>query len=185
MTTAGAHRPLPARSARTLGLRAADHRPSWRTTSGSPAGRSLTTTSWGLIPELERDASGYRRYDANAVIDLIRIKALADAGVPLARIEEVLSAGPEETGALTQIDRALAQRIRDLQEQRRRVSQLAAGDRLYVPGEIADLFDLFAAMNLNQTADPDRAGRLDPAGRPLSGPGPPVGQGEAGSAIQP
>jgi DNA-binding transcriptional MerR regulator len=107
----------------------------------------------GLIPEPERDASGYRRYDANAVIELIRIKALADAGVPLARIEEVLGAGPEEfSGALTEIDKALAQRIRDLQEQRRRVSQLAAGDRLYVPAEIADLFDLFAAMNLNQEA---------------------------------
>ena len=140
----------------------------------------------GLIPEPERDVSGYRRYDANAVIDLIRIKALADAGVPLARIEEVLGAGPEEfSGALAQIDKALAQRIRELQEQRRRVSQLAAGDRLYVPAEIADLFDLFAAMDINQKADPDRAGRLDPAGRPIPGPGPPVGQGEAGGAIQP
>ncbi|MGH3395149.1 MAG: MerR family transcriptional regulator [Streptosporangiaceae bacterium] len=107
----------------------------------------------GLIPEPERDASGYRRYDANAVIDLIRIKALADAGVPLARIEEVLGAGPEEfSGALTQIDKALAQRIRDLQEQRRRVSQLAAGDRLYVPTEIADLFDLFRELGISPTA---------------------------------
>ena len=44
----------------------------------------------GLLPEPERDASGYRRYAAGAVIDLIRIKALADAGVPLARIQELL-----------------------------------------------------------------------------------------------
>ncbi len=107
----------------------------------------------GLIPEPERDVSGYRRYDANAVIELIRIKALADAGVPLARIEEVLGAGPEEfSGALAQIDKALGQRIKELQEQRRRVSQLAAGDRLYVPAEIADLFDLFRLMDLNPDA---------------------------------
>lgn len=107
----------------------------------------------GLIPEPERDVSGYRRYDANAVIELIRIKALADAGVPLARIEEVLGAGPEEfSGALAQIDKALVQRIKELQEQRRRVSQLAVGDRLYVPTEIADLFDLFRRMQLNQEA---------------------------------
>lgn len=107
----------------------------------------------GLIPEPERDVSGYRRYDANAVIELIRIKALADAGVPLARIEEVLGAGPEEfSGALGQIDKALGQRIRELQEQRRRVSLLAAGDRLYVPAEIADLFDLFRRMDLNPDA---------------------------------
>jgi len=107
----------------------------------------------GLIPEPERDVSGYRRYDANAVIELIRIKALADAGVPLARIEEVLGAGPEEfSGALAHIDKALGQRIKELQEQRRRVSQLAAGDRLYVPAEIADLFDLFRLMDLNPDA---------------------------------
>jgi DNA-binding transcriptional MerR regulator len=104
----------------------------------------------GLIPEPDRDASGYRRYDADAVIELIRIKALADAGVPLARIEEVLGAGPEEfSGALAQIDRALAQRIKELQAQRRRVSQLAAGDRLYLPAEVADLFDLFRELGIS------------------------------------
>jgi DNA-binding transcriptional MerR regulator len=107
----------------------------------------------GLLPEPERDGSGYRRYDATAVIDLIRIKALADAGVPLARIEDVLAAGPAEfAGALTQIDATLAQRIKELQEQRRRVSQLAAGDRLYVPPEIADLFDEFRELGISPRA---------------------------------
>jgi len=107
----------------------------------------------GLIPEPGRDASGYRRYDANAVIDLIRIKALADAGVPLARIEEVLGAGPEEfSSALTQIDKALTRRIRELEEQRRRISQLAGGDRLYVPAEIADLFDMFRSLAISPKA---------------------------------
>jgi DNA-binding transcriptional MerR regulator len=87
------------------------------------------------------------------VIDLIRIKALADAGVPLARIEEVLGAGPKEfSGALTQIDKALARRIKELQEQRRRISQLAGGDRLYVPAEIADLFDLFRSLGISPEA---------------------------------
>ena len=38
----------------------------------------------GLLAEPARDASGYRRYEAQAVIDLIRIRTLADAGVPLA-----------------------------------------------------------------------------------------------------
>ena len=44
----------------------------------------------GLLPEPERDASGYRRYDAKAVVDLIKIRTLADAGVPLARVKELL-----------------------------------------------------------------------------------------------
>ena len=37
----------------------------------------------GLLPEPIRDPSGYRRYDAAAVVELIRIKTLAEAGVPL------------------------------------------------------------------------------------------------------
>jgi DNA-binding transcriptional MerR regulator len=107
----------------------------------------------GLLPEPERDASGYRRYDASAVIDLIRIKALADAGVPLARIEEVLAAGPAEfAGAIAQIDQALARRIRELQQQRRRIAQLAAGDRLFVPAEIADLFDRLRDLGVSARA---------------------------------
>ena len=41
----------------------------------------------GLLPEPERDHSGYRTYDAAAVVRLIRIRTLADAGVPLARVQ--------------------------------------------------------------------------------------------------
>ena len=36
----------------------------------------------GLLPEPERDASGYRKYGAPAVVSLIKIRPLADAGVP-------------------------------------------------------------------------------------------------------
>ena len=50
----------------------------------------------GLLPEPERAHSGYRTYDAAAVVRLIRIRTLADAGVPLARVQELLGAGPEE-----------------------------------------------------------------------------------------
>ena len=38
----------------------------------------------GLLPEPERTYSGYRTYDAAAVVRLIQIRTLADAGVPLA-----------------------------------------------------------------------------------------------------
>ncbi|MFF6772857.1 MerR family transcriptional regulator [Streptomyces sp. NPDC012637] len=40
----------------------------------------------GLLAEPDRDASGYRRYRATDAIELIKIRALAEAGVPLARI---------------------------------------------------------------------------------------------------
>jgi DNA-binding transcriptional MerR regulator len=50
----------------------------------------------GLLPEPERDHSGYRRYDAKAVVELIRIRTLAEAGVPLARVRQLLAADEEE-----------------------------------------------------------------------------------------
>ena len=104
----------------------------------------------GLLAEPERDASGYRRYDADAVISLIRIKALADAGVPLARIRELLAAGPAEfAAAVAEIDKAMAGRIRALQAQRHRIAQLVAGDRLFVPAEIADLFDRIRGLGIS------------------------------------
>ena len=96
----------------------------------------------GLLKEPERDASGYRRYDAQAVVDLIRIKTLSDAGVPLARIEELLGAGPEEfSAAITQIDVALRQKIRDLSRSRRRIAELAGGERLFLPAEVVAILD--------------------------------------------
>ncbi len=53
----------------------------------------------GLLPEPPRDPSGYRRYDAQALITAARIKLLADAGVPLARIPSLLEAHPDELHA--------------------------------------------------------------------------------------
>ena len=69
----------------------------------------------GLLPEPERDNSGYRSYDAAAVVELIRIRTLAEAGVPLARVRELLDADPETFAAATaEIDRQLRAQIREL-----------------------------------------------------------------------
>lgn len=104
----------------------------------------------GLLAEPARDASGYRRYDADAVVALIRIRTLADAGVPLARIESLLKAQPDQfSQAIAQIDEALDTRIGDLQEQRRRISGLAAGERLFVPAEVADLLDRLRVIGVS------------------------------------
>ena len=107
----------------------------------------------GLLPEPDRDASGYRRYDADSVIELIRIKALADAGVPLARIQQLLVAEPAEfAAAVGEIDKAMAARIRELQAQRHRVAELVAGDRLFVPPEIAELFEIVRGLGVSPQA---------------------------------
>jgi DNA-binding transcriptional MerR regulator len=114
----------------------------------------------GLLPEPERDASGYRRYGAQAVVDLIRIKTLADAGVPLARIQALLVAEPEQfTQGIVQIDEALRRRIRDLEQQRHRIAELAAGDRLFLPDEVVSLLDELRRLGVSQrTVDMERDG---------------------------
>lgn len=100
----------------------------------------------GLLPEPDRDASGYRSYDAAAVVRLIRIRTLAEAGVPLARIRELLDADPETfAGATTEIDRQLRAQIRALQEHRRRIAQLDSGDSLALPAEVVDYLDRLRA----------------------------------------
>ena len=53
----------------------------------------------GLLAEPDRDASGYRRYSAQDAIELIKIRTLAEAGVPLADIPK-LRAAPREEGGL-------------------------------------------------------------------------------------
>ena len=79
----------------------------------------------GLLPEPDADHSGYRRYDAAAVVALIRIRTLAEAGVPLARVQELLAAGEEAFAeAVDEIDRRLRAEIRELEQHRRRIAQL-------------------------------------------------------------
>jgi DNA-binding transcriptional MerR regulator len=100
----------------------------------------------GLLPEPERDVSGYRSYGAQAVVELIRIRTLAEAGVPLARVHELLDADDEEFAvAVDDIDRRLRAEIRELQEHRRRIARLAAGDSLALPPEVVDYLDQLRA----------------------------------------
>ncbi len=100
----------------------------------------------GLLQEPKRDASGYRTYDAVAVVRLIRIRTLAEAGVPLARVRELLDADTEMFLAATaEIDRQLRTQIRALQEHRRRIARLSSGDSLAVPKEVVDYLDRLRA----------------------------------------
>lgn len=91
----------------------------------------------GLLTEPERDHSGYRRYDADAVIRLIRIRILADAGVPLARVAELIDAGPDTfADDVADIDAALAGEIARLGALREKLGQLASGERLALPESV-------------------------------------------------
>ncbi|MFD9007337.1 MerR family transcriptional regulator [Streptomyces sp. NPDC059582] len=98
----------------------------------------------GLLAEPGRDASGYRRYGAHDAIDLIKIRTLAEAGVPLARIRDLRSAtGQEFQQALREIDDELTARIRRLRTTQGRLHRLAAGHLAPLPTEVdAHLKDL-------------------------------------------
>jgi DNA-binding transcriptional MerR regulator len=105
----------------------------------------------GLLPEPERDPSGYRTYDATAVVRLIRIHTLAGAGVPLARVQELLDAGPEEfADAVQDIDKDLRAEIRRLQGTRKRLARLAAGEHLALPQSVVDYLDRLRGLGVDE-----------------------------------
>ena len=103
----------------------------------------------GLLPEPGRDASGYRRYDAKAVVDLIKIRTLADAGVPLARVEELLHADDARfASAVAEIDERLRAEIRERKGHRERIARLAAGDSLALPPEAVAYLERLRELGL-------------------------------------
>src|SRR5919106_1148624 len=105
----------------------------------------------GLLPEPERDHSGYRIYNAAAVVRLIRIRTLADAGVPLARVQELLDASPEEfAGGVQEIDKDLRAEIRRLQGTRKRLARLAAGEQLALPQSVVGYLDRLRGLGVEE-----------------------------------
>jgi DNA-binding transcriptional MerR regulator len=105
----------------------------------------------GLLAEPPRDSSGYRRYSAQHAIDLVKIKTLAEAGVPLARINELLTAGPDRFAvAIAEIDRNLQERAEELLRARERIAQLRAGDQLFVSADVADYLDRLLKLGVSR-----------------------------------
>ena len=96
----------------------------------------------GLLPEPDRDASGYRRYGAQAVVSLIKIRTLANAGVPLSQLGQLLEADSAAFAeAVQRIDSHLRDEIERLETSRKQIAQLAAGDSLALPPEVVAYLD--------------------------------------------
>jgi DNA-binding transcriptional MerR regulator len=105
----------------------------------------------GLLPEPQRDASGYRRYAASAVVSLIKIRTLADAGVPLSEIHQMLEAdAPSFAETVQRIDSRLSEEIERLELSRKQVAQLAAGDSLVLPPEVVDYLDRLRELGISE-----------------------------------
>ena len=82
---------------------------------------------------------------------LIRIRTLADAGVPLARVQELLDADPEEfADGVQEIDKDLRAEIRRLQGTRKRLARLAAGEHLALPQSVVGYLDRLRGLGVEE-----------------------------------
>jgi len=116
--------------------------------TGVPAKTVRFYHSIGLLAEPSRDHSGYRRYSAADVIALLKIRSLAEAGIPLARIPEYLTASLDDQAAtVAQIERDLERRITHLEDTRRRVRNVTASGGL--PPEVGPYLELLARIGLS------------------------------------
>jgi DNA-binding transcriptional MerR regulator len=105
----------------------------------------------GLLPEPERDASGYRRYTASAVVSLIKIRTLANAGVPLSEIGQMLHADALAFDkAVQRIDNRLREEIERLETSRKQIAQLTAGDSLALPQEVGHYLDRLRQIGVSE-----------------------------------
>ncbi|MFC0505127.1 MerR family transcriptional regulator [Micromonospora costi] len=101
----------------------------------------------GLVAEPERDSSGYRRYRSASLLRLVQVRTLAEAGVPLAEITDLLDAGPERFAAtLDDVRRQLTERIENLIASRDTLHRLAHGDRALLPDRACAVLDRLADL---------------------------------------
>jgi DNA-binding transcriptional MerR regulator len=108
--------------------------------------------SLGLLPEPPRDRSGYRRYGADAVIKLTRIKILADAGVPLSQIETLTRLPPETfKTTINSIRSNLNKRMAELASAKKSLDSLQTGDRMFVSKAIAHYLSSLRRIGLSET----------------------------------
>jgi DNA-binding transcriptional MerR regulator len=84
----------------------------------------------GVLPEPERGSNGYRSYELAHVARLLRIRTLAELGIPLERMPAFLDDPVDSSGdssseeLLAELAEQLEHRIAHLQSQLRRVAEL-------------------------------------------------------------
>ncbi|QCX26427.1 MerR family transcriptional regulator [Nocardioides jishulii] len=105
----------------------------------------------GVLAEPERRSNGYREYDVQDLIRVLRIKRLASLGIPLERMPDLLDDSDDDAqGLLNELDAELAGQIDHLTTQRDLIARLrdhnAAPD---LPPELAPFLALFAASGLS------------------------------------
>ncbi|GLW22839.1 MerR family transcriptional regulator [Microbispora triticiradicis] len=101
----------------------------------------------GLVTEPERDSSGYRRYGSAELLQLVQVRTLAAAGVPLADIGPLLDADPTLfAAALADVELQLTDRIEELIARRDTLRRLADGDRALLPDRAVALLERLSGL---------------------------------------
>lgn len=119
--------------------------------TGVPARTIRFYHAKGVLPEPARDQSGYRRYTAHDAATLIKIRTMGAAGVPLADIQRLLAATPEQLQiAVSDIEHRLEQRIQELQDTRIRLHELAAGSTGLLPSGVPEYLHTLRDIGLSQ-----------------------------------
>jgi len=76
---------------------------------------------------------------------------LANAGVPLARVKDLLDADPDTlAAAIAEIDHDIQDRIARLRRARAELAQLRGGDRLFVTPDVADYLDELRELGISE-----------------------------------
>ncbi|MGW2664763.1 MerR family transcriptional regulator [Nocardia tengchongensis] len=76
---------------------------------------------------------------------------MADAGVPLARIDALLHVRPDEfAAAVGDIDAELRRRTDELTESRRRIGELASGESLVLPPEVVAILNRMRGFGISE-----------------------------------
>ncbi|MFI8254975.1 hypothetical protein [Streptomyces griseus] len=71
--------------------------------------------------------------------------------MPLARVQQLLDAGPEEFAeGVQEIDKELRAEIRRLRDTRRRLARLAAGEHLALPRSVVDYLDRLRGLGVEE-----------------------------------
>lgn len=104
----------------------------------------------GLLPEPDRRENGYKQYGVAELLRLLRIRRLAELGVPLGRIDDVWAGGESAGETLREVDAELAAGVERLQRAR---ADIAAILDDAAPGDVPPGFELVAA----RLSDADRS----------------------------
>ncbi|MFE3142826.1 MerR family transcriptional regulator [Streptomyces scopuliridis] len=96
----------------------------------------------GLLDEPERRHNGYKQYEVRHLVSLLRIRRLAELGVPLSQIGDVSADTDSTPGVLRNLDAELQRRIERLKKAR---TDIAAILRARAPADVPAGFESVAS----------------------------------------